>query len=206
MDLDNDKHDKFPFQEALGSLNFAQTGTCPNISYPLSAVGQFAQKLEPTHYTAVRKIFRYLKETTDLGIYYSKTSNPHQPIAYCDTDFAADPTNRKSHTVYVIFLNGGPVMWNSQKQTVTATSTTEAEYVAAWAATRQVIWLCDLLTEIGFPLPLPTSLYFDNQSCIRLIRSFEVHNRTKHVDVRYHATKDAQAFGIINAIYVPSAQ
>jgi hypothetical protein len=155
---------------------------------------------------AVRKVFRYLKATTNLGISYSATLDPHQPIAYYDADFAADLADCKSRTGYVILLNGGPVMWGSQKQTVTATSTTEAEYVAAWVATHQVIWLRDLLTEIGYPVPTPTLLYSDNQSCIQLIHSPEVHKRTKHVDIRYHATKDAQASGIINTIYIPSTQ
>jgi hypothetical protein len=81
-----------------------------------------------------------------------------------------------------------------------------SKIVTAWAAIRQVIWLRDLLAEIGYPLRQPTLLYSDNQSCIRLIRSPEVHKRTKHVDIRYHATKDAQASGIINATYIPSAQ
>jgi hypothetical protein len=106
----------------------------------------------------------------------------------------------------VILLNEGPVMWGLHKQTITATSTTEAEYVAAWAATHQVIWLRDLLAEIGYPLQQPTTLCSDNQSCIRLIRSPEVHKRTKHVNIRYHATKDVQASGIIDATYIPLAR
>jgi hypothetical protein len=53
-------------------------------------------------------------------------------------------------------------MWGLHKQTITATSTTEAEYVAAWAATHQVIWLRDLLAEIGYPLQQPTTLFSDN--------------------------------------------
>jgi hypothetical protein len=206
MDPDTDKSEYFPFQEAIGILNFAQTCTRPDISYALSAAGQFAQNPEPTHCTVVKKIFRYLKGTSTLGLCYSKTTTPHQPIAYCDADFAADITDRKFRTGYVILLNGGPVMWCSQKQSITATSTTKAEYVAAWAATRQVIWIHDFLAEIGYPLSQPTPVYSDNQSCIRLIRNPEVHKRTKHVDIRYHATKDAQASAIINASYVPSAQ
>jgi hypothetical protein len=154
----------------------------------------------------MKELFRYLKGTSHLGLCYSKTANPHQPIAYCDADFAADLTDRKSRTGYAIFLNGGPVIWSSQKQTVTAISTTEAEYVATWAATRQVIWIRDFFAEIGYPVANPTPLYFDNQSCIRLICTPEVHKRTKHVDIRYHATKDAQASAIINATYVPSTQ
>jgi hypothetical protein len=148
-------------------------------------------------------VFRYLKGTANLMICYSQTSTPHHPIAFCDADFAADPSDRKSRTGYFIFLNGGPIMWGSQKQTVTATSSTEAEYVVAWAATRQVIWLRNLLTEIRYLPVAATSLYSDNQPCIRLIRSPEVHKRTKHVDIRYHATKDAQVSGIIDATYIP---
>jgi hypothetical protein len=206
MDPETDKINIFPFQEAIGSLNFAQTETCPDISYALSVVGQFTQKPESSHCAAVRKVFQYLKDTADLGICYSQNPNPHQPVVYCDADVTVDPSDWKSHTSYIIFLNGGPVMWGSQKQSITTTSTTEAEYVAAWAATRQIIWLCDLLTEIGYPPAVATTLNSNNQSCIRLIHSPEVHKRTKHVDIRYHATKDAQASEIINATYILSAQ
>jgi hypothetical protein len=68
MDPDTDKLDNFPFHEAIGSLNFAQTRTRPNISYALSATGQFAQHPGPIHCTAIRKVFRYLKGATDFGL------------------------------------------------------------------------------------------------------------------------------------------
>lgn len=131
MDPNSDKTELFPFEEALGSMNFAQTCTKPNISYVLSVATQFAQNPKPTHCTAMKKIFGCVKGTNTLGLYYSKTPNLHQSITYCDADFAANPTDNKSRTGYVLFVNGGPVIWSSQKQSITATSTTETEYVAA---------------------------------------------------------------------------
>jgi hypothetical protein len=114
MDPDTDKQEVFPFQEAIGSLNWAQTGTRPDISYALNAVGQFTKAPEPSHCTAVCKKFRYFKGTSALCISYSKPSSSqehsHSPIAYCDADFATDISDRKSRTGYVIFLNGGPVI------------------------------------------------------------------------------------------------
>ena len=96
MDPESDKTTSFAFQEAIGSLNFAQTCIQPDISYTLNVVGQFAKNLELTHCTTVKKLFRYLKGTNHLELSYSKIVNPHQPFAYCDADFVANLTDRKS--------------------------------------------------------------------------------------------------------------
>lgn len=106
---------------------------------------------------------------------------------------------------YVLVLNGGPIAWGSRKQTCTATSTTEAEYVAAHLCSQEVIWMCRLLADLCCPQAHPTVLYSDNQAAIRLVRNPEFHRRTKHIDVKFHKLREAEANGELQITYINTA-
>lgn len=99
-------------------------------------------------------------------------------------------------------LNGGPVAWGSKKQTTTASSTTEAEYYAAHRASREIRWMRRLLGDIGFTQLNPTVLHTDNQSAIRLIRNPEFHQRTKHIDIKFHVIREYYENGDIDVQYI----
>ena len=116
------------------------------------------------HWEAVKRVFRYLKATSDYGICFGGISNyaQNQLIGFCDSDYAADVDTRKSRSGYVFLLNGGAVAWASSKQGCVATSTTEAEYVAACAATKQAVWLRNFLDGIYCVQGAPTLLKVDN--------------------------------------------
>lgn len=127
-------------------------------------------------------------------------------IGYSDSDYASDLDARKSTTGYIFMLNGGAVTWSSQRQRSVALSTTEAEYMAACAATKEAIWLRQLLSDIDEPISGPTTLYIDNQSAIKLIHNPEFHKRTKHIDIRYHFIREKLKKGEIETQYKSSEQ
>ena len=83
-------------------------------------------------------------------------------------------------------MAGGAVSWSSKKQTSVTLSSTEAEYIAGAHAAKETVWLRQLLTELGIPVNTPTTLLMDNQSAIAIVHNPEFHNRTKHINVRYH--------------------
>ncbi|UYV80029.1 hypothetical protein LAZ67_18001468 [Cordylochernes scorpioides] len=142
-----------------------------------------------THWTAIKNVFRYLKATPQLGILYAS----HQELTgYSDSDYARDIDSRKSTTGYIFMLNHGAVSWSSQKQSTVALSTTESEYIAACAATKEMVWLRRLLKDIGIKMDRPTVLNMDNQAAIKLVQNPEFHKRTKHIDVRYHYIRTKQ--------------
>lgn len=191
-----------PYMEAVGSLMYAMTGTRPDIAYAVGKVAQFMANPGPNHWTAAKHIFRYLRGTAERGITYRASG---QALAgYSDSDYAGDLDRRRSTSGYVFLLAGGAVAWSSRIQQIQAMSTCEAEYVAAAEAVKQSLWMRQLLKELGQNQDLATTIYCDNQGAIRLVANPELNTRTKHIDVRHHFIRDAQADGKVHLEYVPT--
>ena len=109
---------------------------------------------------------------------------------YCDADHGGDVDRRKSTTGYMVKVGSGVVAWSSKLQPVVALSTTEAEYVAAVAAGKEICWMQQLLKELGFTSSAPSTLYIDNQSAISVAKNPEHHGRMKHLDLAYFWLRD----------------
>lgn len=125
-------------------------------------------------------------------------------VGYSDSDFASDLDSRRSTSGYIFKLANGPVTWKSKRQDTVSLSTTEAEYIAASLACKEIIWLRKLLLHIGHRCSYPTKLHVDNQSAIKLIKNQEFHSRTKHIDVQYHFIREKYENKIIDVLYIPS--
>jgi hypothetical protein len=196
LHMDHDKQpatdpaSNFPFRALLGSTAFPALGTRPDIAFVVSNVARFAHQPTKSHCTALKKILCYLQGTKEYGISFRHSAHPHHLTAYCDADYAMDLEDRKSRSGALLQVNGGPVAWFSCKQPCTASSTTEAEYLAAHVATKELLWEHRLLNELGFPQENPTLLYSDNQPAIRLVHNPEQHQHTKHIDVPYHVIRE----------------
>lgn len=131
-----------------------------------------------------------MKGTVDHGIRFNLYSEHLQLTLYSDADWGGDLDTRRSISGWAAFLNGGPIAWSSRKQTVTATSTTEAEFMALCAAAKAAKWLRQLVSECGYKQRSPTTLYSDNQRAITLVKSPMSAKRTKHIDIQYMETKE----------------
>jgi hypothetical protein len=103
-----------------------------------------------------------IKWTKEYGISFGPNSTPHYLTTYYDSDYAMDLEDRKSRSGVVLKVNSGPVAWLSRKQPCTASSTTEAEYLVAHVATKELLRERRLLNELGFSQLNPTLLYSDN--------------------------------------------
>ena len=195
----------FPYQEIVGYVLYLATHSRPDIAQAVSVVSQYATNFREIHCTAVKRILKYLRGTTDFALCYSSVSTGNQIlVAYTDADYAGDLNDRKSRSGSLLFFNNGHVLWLSRKQPCTTTSTTESEYVAASLTSKEIVWARRLLNDLGFPHSKPTSLFSDNQSAIRLVQNPEFHKRTKHINVVYHLIREIQARGEIEVLYVPT--
>ncbi|CAL1681088.1 unnamed protein product [Lasius platythorax] len=174
--------------------------------FAVAVVSRYLEQPATEHWTAVKRIIRYAKETADYGIVYDgATAEPL--VIYSDSDFAADPDTRRSTSGYVTVHCGGPISWQSIRQKIVALSTTEAEYVAASDATKEAIWIRRLMKSVGAAaVGHATELRLDNQGSIKLNKNPEFHKRTKHIDVRFHFIRDIYSKGNIIINYVPSSQ
>jgi hypothetical protein len=141
----------------------------------------------------------------DLVLTYGGDSEDSAPelIQYVDADGGTNP-HRKAISGYIFTLAGGAVAWSSMKQTVTALSTAEAEYVAATHATKQVLWYRYLFEELGITLPKKSTLWSDNQATIAMSHNPEFHARTKHIDIHLHFLRDYVEAGTLELKYIPS--
>ena len=128
-------------------------------------------------------------------------------IGFSDSDFAADETDRRSTTGYYFSLNpaGPAISWKSRKQPTVALSTCEAEYMALCETTQESLYLKQVLQDLEEKVDLePVQLYGDNQGSISLTKNPSNHNRTKHIDVKFHFIRDCYANKVIDILHVPS--
>lgn len=190
----------FPYREAIGSLLFLCSVSRPDISFAVNVLSRYVNNPSQQHVNAVKRVIRYLIDTRDYFIRYGDSNDF---IGYSDSDFASDLDTRKSTTGYIFLMNGGPITWCSQKQKTIALSTTEAEFVAACESAKEILWLKQLLLELGENYKCIT-LCVDNQSAIKLINNPAYHKRTKHIDVKYNFIREKVELGIIKIQYVSS--
>ncbi|KAI3747240.1 hypothetical protein L6452_09693 [Arctium lappa] len=153
-----------------------------------------------SHLSSVKRIFRYLKGTADLGLWYPKDTS-FELTSYSDADHAGCMLDRKSTSGHIQFLGDKLVSWASKKQLCVSTSTAEAEYVAAASCCSQVLWMRTQLRDYGFHFNrIP--IYCDSKSAIAITANPVQHTKTKHIDVRYHFIKDNVEKGTIELYFV----
>ena len=180
------KECKAPYREAVGSLIFLQTVSRPDISFAVNVVSRDLENPTEEHWRLVKRILRYLKGTSALGLLYGKTGDF---ITFSDADYASDRTTRKSMSGVVCMYANAAVTWQCKKQQCISQSTTEAEYVSAAAAAKEIVWFKKLFSDCKIKID-ECVLYVDNTSAIKLIKNPEFHQRSKHIDVKYHYVRD----------------
>lgn len=194
-----------PYMNAVGALMYLAIGTRPDIAYSVAKLAQFNATPGLAHWKAVKHLFRYLKGTLDLRLAYRNDANtlssgPFE--AYSDADHAGCLDTRRSTSGFLIKMGSGAVSWSSKKQSTVADSSTEAEYISASAAGREIVWMRSLLSELGTPVSGPSPLMVDNQSALRVLRNPELHSRMKHIDIKVHWIRDSIKAGQIEVHYL----
>ena len=196
---------KKKYQAAIGCLTYASGATRPDLSIAVNVLSHFAANPTKEHWGAVKRVFRYIQGSLNQGLVFR--SDPEKEvtlIGYSDADWAGDVGSRKSVNGYIFLLSGGVVSWRSQRQSVVALSSTEAEYVAMTAACKEMVWLRQLLEDMGFKQEPPTTLFGDNQSALSLAKNPAYHDRTKHVAIKYHFIREKVNAGDVKLVYCPT--
>jgi hypothetical protein len=178
-----------PYKEAVGSLIYAMLGTRPDIAQSCSEVSRYMSNPGLMHWTAVKRILRYLKGTVNTGLVFSGSNTTL--FGYTDSDWRRSIDDRRSTSGYIFMTNNCAISWKSKKQTTVALSTMEAEYIAISDAVKEVLWLNKLKKEISHDSKSVISLFVDNQSCLNFAKNPGQHSRAKHIDIRYNFVKEA---------------
>ncbi|KAK8540598.1 hypothetical protein V6N13_027117 [Hibiscus sabdariffa] len=182
------KEDPTLFKSLVGSLRYL-TCTRHDILFAVGVVSRYRKAPTSIHMKAAKRILRYLKGTIDFGLSYS-SSHDFQLMGFCDSDFAGDIDDRKSTTGFVFFLGDCCISWSSKKQPIVTLSTCEAEYVAPTSRSCHAIWLKRLVEELHLPQEGPTKICIDNKSAQALAKNPVLHDRSKHIDTRYHFIRE----------------
>ncbi|KAM6579722.1 hypothetical protein CsatA_008998 [Cannabis sativa] len=192
-----------PYSNAVGSVMYLMVSTRPDLGFAMSVLSKYMANPGKVHWLAMKWVFRYLLGTTKVGLTYNRQKANTIIEGYSDSDYAGDRDNRRSTSAYFFLIGGNCVSWKVQLQPVVALSTTEAEYVATTEAIKEAIWLKGLMRELNLLKGIPT-VYSDSQSCIFLCKNPMFHDRTKHIEIKYHFIRDKVTQGEIDIEKVPT--
>ncbi|GJZ65747.1 retrovirus-related pol polyprotein from transposon TNT 1-94 [Tanacetum coccineum] len=193
--------DSTKYRGMIGSLLYL-TASRPDIMFSVCLCARFQEAPKTSHLEAVKRIFRYIKGTTHLGLWYPKGTGI-ETIVYADSDHAGDYVDRKSTSGICTFVGCCLTSWFSKKQTALAISTTEAEYISAGKACQQALWMKQALIDYDVQLD-DVPIMCDNKGAIDLSKNPVQHSRTKHIKIRHHFLRDNVQKGHISIEKVAS--
>nr|GEZ66882.1 retrovirus-related Pol polyprotein from transposon TNT 1-94 [Tanacetum cinerariifolium] len=192
--------DQTTYRSKVGALMYLTTSRSDIMHATCYCARYQAQPIEK-HFTAVKRIFQYVKDTIHMGLWYPKDTG-FELIAFLDSNHAGCLDLRKSTSGGIQFLGGDKlVSWSSKKYDGTLMSSAEAEYVSLSACCAQVLWMRTQIIDYGFHFD-KIPIYCDLKAALAISYNPVQHSRTKHIDVRYHFIKGKVEKGIVELFFV----
>jgi hypothetical protein len=157
------------------------------------------------HWVEAKHILRYLRGTITYGLRYTSSEGLFLH-GYADVNWAGSLVEWKSTSGYCFSLGSAMISWSSKKQGSIAQSTAEAEYIAASDASKEVVWLRKLVSGLFGDKLETTVVHYDNQSCIKQTKNPVFHDRSKHIDMKYHYIRDLVHRKIVKLQYIATSE
>lgn len=194
------------YRGVIGAINYAAGMSRPDLLYAMSVLAEHCNNPTRLHRRMLKRVMRYIRGTLDVGLHY-KCDEDWNLTCWADASFATR-TGARSQTGYCFALGEQNATFyaKSQKQSLVTLSSTEAEYVALFHAATEVVYLRRLLDSMGFGQEDPTVIFQDNQSTILWAHGQRQHQRTKHIDVKYHYIQDLIQDGVVELDFLPTDQ
>jgi hypothetical protein len=177
------------YRSIVGCLGYL-LHTRLDLAFSVGIASRYIEKPTIMHLKAVKQIIRYVKESVDLGLVYTKGGDLEVPSGYLDSDLADDLVGRRITVGMAFYLNDCLITWCSQKQKIVALSSCEAEFMASTMAAMQALWLKSLLAELTSTTRKIVTLFVDNNSTIALMKNLVFQGRNKHIDMKYHFIRE----------------
>ncbi|GJW03058.1 retrovirus-related pol polyprotein from transposon TNT 1-94 [Tanacetum coccineum] len=198
-DLSGIPVDQTQYRSMIGSLMYL-TASRPDLVFVVCMCTRYQSKPTKKNLEAVKRVFRYLQGTINMGLLYPKDT-AMALTAYADANHAGCQDTRRSTSGSAQFLGDKLVSWSSKKQNSTSISSTEAEYIAISGCYAQILWMRSQLSDYGFAYNhIP--LYCDNKSAIALCCNNVQHSRSKHIDIRHHFIREQVEKGVIELYFI----
>ncbi|GJW65290.1 hypothetical protein Tco_0117174 [Tanacetum coccineum] len=198
-DLSGIPVDQTRYRSMVGCLMYL-TASRPDLVFAVCMCARYQSKPTKKHLDAVKRVFRYIQGTINMGLWYPKDT-AMALTAYADADHAGCQDTRRSTSGSAQFLGDKLVSWSSKKQTSTSISSTEAEYIAMSGCCAQILWMRSQLSDYGFAYN-HVPLYCDNKSAIALCCNNVQHSRSKHIDIRHHFIREQVEKGVVELYFV----
>nr|XP_043625611.1 uncharacterized mitochondrial protein AtMg00810-like [Erigeron canadensis] len=190
------------YQKLIGKLIYL-TLTRPDICYAVQCLSQFMHAPTQQHLIAGFRILRYLKSSPGNGLYIVKSETLNLR-GYSDADWARCLMTRRSVSGYSVFLGNSLISWKSKKQSTVAKSSAEAEYRALAAVTCEIMWLMNLLSDLGVKVDLPVDVFCDSKAALQIAANPVFHERTKHFELDLHFIREKICSGVLKANKIKS--
>ncbi|GJR44996.1 hypothetical protein Tco_1313099 [Tanacetum coccineum] len=190
-------HELLKMSESDKGLELIQevdTQSSENTSKAHNEVAPIEQNPGEIHWTAVKAILKYLRNTKDMVLVYeAKPEAELKVFCYADANFQTDKDDTKSQTGYVFVLNGGAVDWKSAKKSTTAMSSTKAEYIATVEASMGAVWMRKFIDGLGGVIPSnkrPMEMLCDNEHAIKISNDPGILKGSRQFQRKYHYIRE----------------
>ena len=205
ISTETDSETNAPYREAVGCLMYLMVGTRPDLAYEIGKLSQHSANPRESHWAGVKRVMRYVQGARNLGIVFNSKSKSPELLGFSDADWAGCSDSRKSTSGYVFKFCGGAISWISRRQTVVATSSCEAEYIALCGACKEATWLRQVVADVLELDCDPTIMMgCDNAGTISFAQNESINRRNKRVDVKYHYVRDAIKREIVSLTHCPT--
>ncbi|GAA0171263.1 transmembrane signal receptor [Lithospermum erythrorhizon] len=192
------------YRSMVEKLNFL-TNTRSDLSYAVQTLSQFMQQPCDSHLAALQHLLCYVHSTASQGLLLQGADQLTLKV-YSDSDWAACPSTSRSVAGYVVTLGDAPISWKSKKQSTVSRSSAKAEYRAMAQASAEVRWLIRLLAELNATPTLPVTLFCDNTSAMHIVKNPVFHERTKHINIDCHFTREKLLQSLLTLLHVPTIE
>ncbi|KAD0157053.1 hypothetical protein E3N88_44702 [Mikania micrantha] len=196
------------YRQIVGALQYV-TLSRPDLAFAVNKVCQFMHSPTQNHWSAVKRILRYLQGTSDFGLWLHHNSGSHLQAytdaylqAFSDADWAGCPDDRRSTGGFAIYLGNNLISWAARKQKTVSRSSTESEYKALADTVAELTWLETLLRELCVPMNTAPTLWCDNLGATYMSANPVFHARTKHVEVDFHFVREKVAQKKLNVQFI----
>jgi histone deacetylase 1/2 len=194
--------DSTRYRSIVGALQYL-TLTRPDIAFSVNKVCQFLHAPTTVHWTAVKRILRYVSGTVSLGLTFRRSSST-LVSAFSDADWAGCVDDRRSTGGFAVYFGPNLISWSARKQATVSRSSTEAEYKSLANATAEIIWIESLLKELGIRRYETSCLWCDNMGATYLSANPIFHARTKHIEIDFHFVRERVANRQLDIRFIPS--
>jgi hypothetical protein len=188
------------YRQLIRSLMYL-VNSRPDISFVVNSLSQFMVDPRIVYWIDAKHVRRYLRGTMEYGLLYERSGGVGL-AGFTDVDWEGCAKDRKSTSGSCFSIGSGIISWFSRKQRSMALSSAEAEYMAASLATCEALWSRKLLSRLFGKQLEAIVIHYDNHSGIKLSENLVFHDRSKHIDIRYHFLRDCVQRGAVRLQYI----